>query len=83
MYSDLSNIAHPIEILDLENKLHAIQTCICLNGPANSSVSLGNSSHCIQGKNNLCYERSVSKETAVYKGVKQSWVLLRELKKVK
>ena len=48
MYSNLSNVAHPIEILHLENKLHTIQTCICLNGPANSSVSLGNSSHCIQ-----------------------------------
>ena len=48
----LSNIAHPIEILDLENKPHATQTCICLNGPANSSVSLGNSSHCIQSKSN-------------------------------
>ena len=52
IYSHLSNIAHPIEILDLENELHATQTCICLKGPANSSVSLGNSSHCIQSKNN-------------------------------
>ena len=72
MYSNLSNVTHHIEILDLENKLYAIQTCICLNGPANSSVSLGNSSHCSQSKNNKCYERSVSKETAVDKGVKQS-----------
>ena len=48
MYSNRSNIAHRIEILDLENKLHATQTCICLKGPANSSVSLGNSSHCRQ-----------------------------------
>lgn len=53
MYFDLSKISHSSEILDLKTKLHAIQTCICLNGPANSSVSLGNSSHCIQSKNNI------------------------------
>ena len=50
MYFKISIVDYAIEMLDLEKKLYAIQTCICLNGPVYSSVSLGNSSYCSEQK---------------------------------
>lgn len=50
MYSNPGIVAYAVEMLDLEKKLYAIQTCICLNGPVYSSVSLGNSSYCSEQK---------------------------------
>ena len=50
MFSNPGIVAYAVEMLDLENKLYAIQTCICLNGPVYSSVSFANSSHCSEQK---------------------------------